>query len=193
MRLPKEKKEHDALVVRMEREAVAGAGCDVTAFTGDWERSCAICPGGKQSIFFRRVKNARGAWYFRAEFDVLDYQPCAFRPSCTRCVSQGRSLYLHPQREHEALHERRTYQKTAEFSVRYSARVGIEGTLSECVREHGLRHSQYVGQAKTHLQHVLTGAALNFCRVFSWLVGESLATTRVSRFARLKPMGTATA
>ena len=90
-------------------------------------------------------------------------------------------------------HERRMYQKTKEFSERYKARSGIEGTLSESVRMHGLRRSRYAGQAKAHLQHLLVGVALNFCRVFSWLVGEPLATTCVSRFARLKSWGLAAA
>jgi transposase len=168
------------------RQAVAGKGFDLTVFNVDWERQCATCPAGKESTLFRRVKNARGSWYFRAAFARSDCQSCHYRSDCTRCQTTGRTLYLHAQGEHEALHERRLYQKTKEFSERYKARSGIEGTLSESVRMHGLRRSRYVGQAKAHLQHLLVGAALNFCRVFSWLVGEPLATTRVSRFARLK-------
>jgi transposase len=99
-------------------------------------------------VAFRRVKNARGAWYFRAEFALLDCRACEYHSRCTRSKSTGRSLYLHPQGEHEALHARRLYQKTEEFSSRYSARAGIEGTLSEAIRGQGLRRCRYVGPVK---------------------------------------------
>lgn len=168
------------------RQASANEGFDSAAFPVDWQAQQVRCPAGKHSASFRRMKNARGGWFIRAEFRLSDCRDCAFRSPCTRSQKTGRSLYLHPQGEHEALHERRRYQKTPEFAQRYAARAGIEGTLSEGVREHGLHRSRYVGQAKTHLQHMLTGAAINFCRVFSWIVGEPLATTRVSHFARLK-------
>jgi len=42
-----------------------------------------------------------------------------------------------------------------------------------------------VGEAKTHLQHVLTAAAMNFLRVGVWLMGDRPAHTRVTRFAQL--------
>jgi len=42
-----------------------------------------------------------------------------------------------------------------------------------------------VGQPKTHLQHLLTGAALNFIRVAEWLAETPLAKTRRSAFCRL--------
>ena len=130
-----------------------------------------------------------GVKYLRVQFALSDCQSCAFRPECTSSQKSGRLLSLHAREEHEALQERRVYQKTSEFAARYQIRCGIEGTICESVRVHGLRRSRYVGEAKTHLQHVLTGAALNFCRVFSWLIGEPLSTTRVSRFARLKSLG----
>lgn len=174
-------------------QGIAAKGFEINAFEVDWEKQKVTCPAGKESVLFRRVKNARGSWFFRVEFALSDCQSCESRSQCTRCVKKGRSLYLHPQDEHEALHERRLYQKTKDFSERYKARSGIEGTLSESVRMHGLRRSRYAGQAKAHLQHLLVGSALNFCRVFSWLVGEPLATTRVSRFARLKSWGLAAA
>ena len=76
------------------------------------------CPAGKESVLFRRVKNARGSCFFRVEFALSDCQSCESRSQCTRCVKKGRSLYLHPQGEHEALHERRLYQKTKDFSAK---------------------------------------------------------------------------
>jgi transposase len=48
-----------------------------------------------------------------------------------------------------------------------------------------MRRSRYIGQAKTHLQHLLTAAAINFVRVSEWLAGTPRAKTRRSPFAAL--------
>jgi hypothetical protein len=41
--------------------------------------------------------------------------------------------------------------------------------------------------AKTHLQHVLTAAAINLARLDAWYTGKKRAHTRVSHFAALRP------
>jgi transposase len=45
-------------------------------------------------------------------------------------------------------------------------RNAIEGTQSELVRAHGLRHARYRGLAKAQLQNYFIGAA---CNVKRWL------------------------
>ena len=71
------------------------------------------------------------------------------------------------------------------FSREYRRRVGIEGTISVGVRVLHLRRSRYIGLAKTHLQHVLTAAAMNLIRLGAWFAGTPLARTRQSAFTRL--------
>jgi hypothetical protein len=48
-----------------------------------------------------------------------------------------------------------------------------------------VRRSRYLGQPKTHLQHILSAVALNLLRLNAWLNGTPLAPTRQSSFARL--------
>jgi transposase len=48
-----------------------------------------------------------------------------------------------------------------------------------------MRRSRYIGEAKTHLQHVGIAAAINICRLMDWLDGIDPAPTRVSAFQRL--------
>ena len=67
-------------------------------------------------------------------------------------------------------------------------RAGIEGTISQAVRGFGLRTCRYLGLAKTHLQHILTAAAINLARLDNWFTGKKRAQTRVSRFAALRPV-----
>ena len=63
--------------------------------------------------------------------------------------------------------------------------AGIEGTLSQGVRAFGLRHANYIGQAKIHLQHILIAIAINIVRVVAWIWEIPRTTTRLSPFARL--------
>jgi transposase len=48
---------------------------------------------------------------------------------------------------------------------------------------HGWRN---IGLAKTHLQHVITAAAVNLVRIADWQSGVEPAKTRCSRFAALQ-------
>ena len=45
--------------------------------------------------------------------------------------------------------------------------------------------AKYIGAAKTHLQHILTAAAIDFVRVAEWLDEVPLAKTRRSAFVAL--------
>jgi len=81
--------------------------------------------------------------------------------------------------------ERYSFARRKSFLQVYSKRAGIEGTISQGVRVMGLRRSRYIGQEKTHLQHVATAAALNLVRSLAWFNGVPRAQTRRSTFARL--------
>jgi transposase len=98
-------------------------------------------------------------------------------------------MTLRPRALHEALQAARQRQETAAWKAEYARRAGIEGTCSQGVRGFGLHHCRYVGLAKAHLQHVLTAAAMNLCRLAAWLAEIPRAKTRTSRFARLASAG----
>jgi len=87
------------------------------------------------------------------------------------------------QSAYEALQQARLREQSALFKREYAARAGIEGTLSQGVRVAGLRRCRYIGLAKTHLQHLLTAAALNLIRVGAWLTETPRAQTRRSPLA----------
>ncbi len=67
-------------------------------------------------------------------------------------------------------------------------RSEIEGTISQGVRMSGVRRGRYVGEEKTHLQHLATAAAINLLRVSDWLDERPHAKTCQSRFERLYRM-----
>ena len=79
----------------------------------------------------------------------------------------------------------RAREQTAGIRGAYAQRAGVEGTISQAVRRCGLRRARYVGQAKTHLGHVLTAAAINLLRIGEWLAERPRAKTRHSAFERV--------
>ena len=94
-------------------------------------------------------------------------------------------MKLLPRAQCLALYAARQRQQTPEFREQYAKRAGIEGTLSQGVRRCEMRRSRYIGLARTHLQHLLTAAALNLMRAVAWLTESPRAKTRRSRFAAL--------
>jgi transposase len=72
-----------------------------------------------------------------------------------------RTITIRPQAQHEALKLARRRQHTPAFVHRYNLRAGVEATISQGVRAVGMRRSRYLGEAKTHLQHIGITAAIN--------------------------------
>jgi transposase len=153
-------------------------------FTVDWEQRTVTCPGRKQSVGWKETEED-GRAIVRVRFAVRDCQACALRAHCTRAAQRGRGLTLPTRAAYEALAAARERQATAAFATAYAARAGVEGTHAQGVRRCDLRQCRYVGEAKTHLQHVLTAAAIDLVRVGYWLLGREPVQTRVTRFAQL--------
>ena len=51
------------------------------------------------------------------------------------------------------------------------------------VRSYTLRRARFIGTAKTKLQHLAIGAAINVSRIAYWFQGRHRALTRVSSLA----------
>lgn len=159
-------------------------GYDEAQFDIDWSTETVTCPEGKVSASWKpRVKLGDRA-YIQVRFSRQDCSMCDAKKRCTR--GPQRSLGFLPQAQYEALEQARTVYSSVEGKERYKRRAGIEGTLSQGVRGFGLRRSRYRGLAKTHLQHVVIGTAINFDRLVNWFEGIPIAKTRTSRFKALE-------
>jgi len=165
-------------------QAQAEHAFDLTHFSIDWQQQQVTCPAGSTSKSWYDTTDRYGEPISRILFDPHQCRSCWFRPQCTQ--GQGaRGLTLRPQARHEALQAARRREQTDDFRLLYRKRAGIEGTLSEGIRDQGLRKARYVGLAKTHLQALATAAAINLTRLLAWLHEVPLALTRKSRFAQL--------
>ena len=166
-------------------QAKAGQGFDAASFAIDWEAKQATCPQGKLSRKWKPTHDRRDTQVIRVEFGKHDCLHCPCRSLCTTAPTNPRQLTLRPPAQHAAIQAARLRQHTPEFKKRYAMRAGIEGTLSQGIRAFGLRQARYLGEAKTHLQHLITATAINVARLLDWLAEVPRCKTRTSRFAAL--------
>ena len=137
-----------------------------TDFAIDVAAQVARCPAGHTPrVWATKRDPGGGPPYLQIRFPAATCQACPFFGVCTPS-RQGRSLTLHPYRA--ALLARRAEAETDAFRQRLHLRAGIEGTISELVRAHGLRHARYRGLAKLRLQGYFTALAANLKRLARW-------------------------
>ena len=163
---------------------------DLSRFKIDWTKQQVKCPKGKVSRAWKAGKDNYGNPVIHVEFRASDCTHCPARDRCTRAKQAPRSITLKPFETYQAIEKARKRQTTKSFKKQFATRAGVEGTISQAVRGVGARQCRYVGLAKTHLQHVITAAAMNIVRAVNWLEGVPLAKTRYSRFAQLAPTNT---
>jgi transposase len=166
-------------------QARAQNGYATTDFVLDWQTGTARCPQGQTSVKWTPTTNRHGQPVVVVRFDQATCRTCPARALCVRSAQSPRGLSIRPQAEYESLRTARARQLTPDFRAIYATRAGIEGTLSQAVRNSGLRRSRYIGLAKTHLQHLLTATAINLLRAAAWLMGQPRAKTRSPAFAKL--------
>ncbi len=166
-------------------QALAGKGFSSADFDIDWEQQQVQCPQGKYSRTWKEQLNLYQQPVIVVQFKKTDCKNCLFRPDCTKAKNGFRTLTLKPQELHEALINARSRQKTKEFKEKYSARAGIEGTISQGTRAFGLRRCRYRGFPKTRLQHIFIATAINLVRIWQWWTEAYNFGTPASQFARL--------
>lgn len=167
-------------------QARDGHSFDKTQFTIDWQTQQVTCPMGKTSRYWIPTHDRYGKDVIHIKFNPADCKACASRAFCTQSKAGARMLGIHPDQEHHrALQKARLRQKSPDFKQKYARRAGIEGTISQGVRGFDVRHARYCGLAKTRLQHLFIGAALNLVRIGAWLMEKPHAHTRLARFGKL--------
>lgn len=155
-------------------------------FQIDWQAEQATCPEGHLSISWTPAIDKRKNEVIKIKFSTKDCHDCPSRSMCTHSTrTPRRTITVRREQQHQALQRARERATTEEFKTLYARRAGVEGTISQGVRAMGLRRSRYIGQEKTHLQHLATAAAINIVRLMRWLDGEPHAQTRRSAFVRL--------
>lgn len=165
-------------------QARQAQGFELARFVIDWDQHIVTCPQGHTSAHWWERPKATDRGQVDIAFAAADCQACSTRAVCTRGKGP-RHLKLLSHIEHLALQAARQRQTTKDFKEQYAARAGIESTLSQAVRRCGYRATRYIGLAKTHLQHVLTAAAINLIRLADWFEKPSHTHRAPAAFAAL--------
>jgi transposase len=168
-------------------QAAADNGYDLAHFLIDWERQQVTCPAGHIATQWCDRPSPTRKPAIQVRFSPTVCCPCPARVNCTRAKTGARTLTFLPRSAHEKLQQIRQDQKTSGFWQKYAKRAGMEGTISQGVRQFELRTTRYVGLAKTHLQMLATAVAIDLHRLFDWLQEKPRAQTRTSAFATLAP------
>ena len=169
-------------------------GYGVSAFQVDWQQQQVRCPQRNLSQNWCPGRHTHGQEVIRVSFSAVICHACPVKEFCTKREDHtGRIVTLSPQSVHEARSRRRTEQDTPAFQQRYALRAGIEGSLSEGIRSHGLRQARYRGQPKTQLQAKAIAAAINLVRIRQMLQRTQLGLPPrrkrpLSPFARLQSL-----
>jgi transposase len=148
------------------------SGYGLSTFDIDWKNKKAICPQGQQSQIWRPGQGKRGEERVQVYFDPAVCQQCPVKAACTKSEKGGRTLTLTSEQAHTLIQKRRKEQYEKDFQEKYGQRSGVESTMSEGVRSHGMRRSRYVGLQKTQLQMTAIAAAMNLVRIHALLVRE---------------------
>lgn len=188
--LVESRKQHGVELVGPTRADYHWQSHSATPFTAmnfqiDWAQQQATCPAGKVSLSWSPAVDKKRKAVIKVKFSGKDCGPCASRSLCTRTKRARRTLTLRPHVQHEALAAARAREQTPEYRALYRQRAGVEGTISQGTRAFGLRRSRYIGELKTHLQHSVTAAAINFVRLADWFAGVPMARTREPAFVRV--------
>ena len=163
-------------------------GYDSTKFQIDWENKQAVCPEGKQSVYWyaHRTKEQYTRDVVKIRFDWRDCANCQSREKCVRNKSgAARQVFIPAQKLYQSLEKTRSIMSCEEGKQEYKRRAGIEGTISQGVRRGTIRRSRYRGLKKTYLQEVAAATGINILRTVNFLNQKPIARTRVSKFARL--------
>ncbi len=140
------------------------------------EERRAVCPGKRtNSQCSCLTEEKSGEVSYRFEFSRKHCQVCPPKIQCLGKNQKHRTLTV--SEHHTLMQARRRIQKTKAYKLDMQARNGIEGTISELARGHGLRRSRYRGLAKTRLQNYLIGAACNLRRWSTRILWENHQAT----------------
>jgi Transposase DDE domain len=142
----------------------------------DYDRREVTCPQGQVSKGWHGpypTSSPDAAPLIVARFTKGQCQPCPARAACTTSGDSKRTVGFPPRELYELQVRNRADQQDPAWHKRYAVRSGVEGTVCELARGHGMRHCRYRGQPKAHLQHVLTAIAVNIERLSQLPPGES--------------------
>ena len=157
--------------IQADSSAQAKQGLGLDQFVIDYDLKQATCPQGHVSTHWSQKLEPNKTTRINVSFDPAVCQLCPLIQQCvTGKTYKARTLGIG--QTHEITRQRRIDQRTPEFRSRYRKRSGMEATISLMVGHYEMRHSKYVGLAKTAWRNLMIGTAINLNRIAGFLAGH---------------------
>lgn len=168
--LARAQEEERELMGPMAHSPVRDGRYCIEEFDINVEERKAVCPAGHTSSHCSKLtEKETGKISYRIEYSRKDCEKCPLKKMCLGEKQKHRTITV--QEHHTLMQSRRREQQSDSFKKRMEKRNGIEATISELVRAHGVRRSRYRSKAKTCLQNHMIGAACNirrWCARLNW-------------------------
>ncbi|MEJ2733350.1 MAG: IS5/IS1182 family transposase [Anaerolineae bacterium] len=165
-------------------QAKAGEGFDLACFAIDWKRQSISCPRGRTSVAWQPHENQHGELRILARFAASDCRRCPARAQYARSQVFPRALAFHPRAAH-CLANRASAADHGRIQAGVCIRCWHRRRRLPRDSRVWLAPVPLRRLAKTHLQYILTAAAINLARMADWLEQAPWLHTRRSRFATL--------
>lgn len=134
-------------------------------FTFNEEENKVTCPADQTSQYTQR-DTGRHATIFRFTRETCDV--CPLQEQCVANPNSGAFGRSVTKNDYELEYQRsRDRANTAEFLAVRREHPAVERKLNELLNHHGGRRARYWGQAKVHVQQLMTGFVVNTKRILT--------------------------
>jgi len=139
-------------------------GFSLADFEVDMDNEQVTCPAGRHP---QRWTPTTGNANNQVAIHVFFGKQCLSCPffGPGRCTTSQTGRHLSLTAYHDEIQARRQEEQTKAFQFEMHRRAGIEGTISELIRAHGLRRARYRGKSKVLFQMLFTATATNLKRL----------------------------
>jgi transposase len=136
-------------------------------FTLNEDGSRVTCPAGQTSQYCQH-DTGRNAMIYRFTRQTCDN--CSLASQCVAKLKTGAFGRSVSKNDYEMEYQRaRERAKTDAFTSVRREHPAVERKLNELLNHHGGRRARYWGQAKVHIQHLMTGFVVNTKRILTLL------------------------
>lgn len=138
-----------------------------------------VCPGGHESIEERESESSSNQ--VEICFDKRTCEECSLYSRCPAKWNQEKNTYvLKANLVKVNIEQRRRFESSEAFPLRYNIRAGIEATNSEVKRKHGMGRLRIRGRPRVALVVFMKSLACNIKRMVRHLIAPRMDEMPVS-------------
>jgi transposase len=136
-------------------------------FQFDAEKMMVTCPAGETTSKLLLRKDRPGTDF---KFKTAQCKHCKLRSKCTKSPQKPRTVYFSD--FHFDLKKGREHYRTDKYKEASKQRHKVERRHADQVKNHGLRHSRFIGLERTRIHGLMSAIASNIKRMAKLFLGK---------------------